>query len=123
MHMRVLRWVNLMPGHRAARLLLIGCLILGAAILLIHNESGMARAQTGGDYQLTWFTLAASGDQFIGGGDYQLGFTLGQEPSPGKASGGEYVVAQGYWQDLGSGIRTRYLPAIIKHGPGLVIIW
>lgn len=63
------------------------------ALLLV---GGVAVAQKGGVYDLTWWTVDGGGDTGSGG-DYSLTGTAGQ-PEPGSASrGGDYTLFSGFW--------------------------
>jgi hypothetical protein len=61
--------------------------LLGALLAL----SGLALAQTGGPYDLTWNTFEGSGATFSTGGSYALGGTAGQADA-GAQAGGVYAL-------------------------------
>ena len=84
--------------------LVIGLLVVGAVA-----------AQTGGVYDLTWWTVDGGGGTVAGGG-YTLTGTAGQ-PEPGPAlSGGGYTLTNGFWPGEGSAPpvsgHTIYLPLV-----------
>ena len=87
--------------------LLIGLLIAGTVF-----------AQTGGVYDLTWWTVDGGGDAVSGGG-YTLTGTTGQ-PEPGPAlTGGGYTLISGFWPGQGgappvSGGHKIYLPLVMR---------
>jgi hypothetical protein len=64
-----------------------------AALLLC---TGLAYAQTGGGFDLSWFKVAGGGGMFSTGGAYGLGGTAGQ-PEAGSMSGGAYGLTGGFW--------------------------
>ena len=70
---------------------LLGVLLLVAAL------GGLALAQSGGNYDVEWSVIGTAGDEFVSGGGYQLGFTLGQDQEPLVSAGGGYQVVQEYW--------------------------
>lgn len=69
---------------------------LRCAGLTVAFSSGIAVAQTGGDYDLTWSTIDGGGETFSTGGDYELGGTIGQ-PDAGAMTGGDYALTGGFW--------------------------
>lgn len=67
-------------------------LALAAALLL----ASVTRAQTGGGYDLSWWTVDGGGGTISEGG-YTLTGTVGQ-PEPGPPlSGGGYTLLSGFW--------------------------
>jgi hypothetical protein len=75
----------------------------------------VARAQSGGGYDLSWSTVDGGGYTWSEGGGYSLGGTIGQ-PDAGVLSGGGYTLAGGFW----GGVATRYgiyLPLILRNYP------
>ena len=68
--------------------------------LFVALSAGVALAQTGGDYELTWSTIDGGGETFSTGGDYELGGTIGQ-PDAGEMTGGppeaDYALTGGFW--------------------------
>jgi len=83
-------------------------LLLGTLLLLL---AGIALAQTGGGYDLTWSTIDGGGAMFSTGGSYALGGTVGQSDA-GALSGGGYTLTGGFWSGMpGSQI---YLPLVVR---------
>lgn len=87
------------------------------ALLTFSSSSGLAHAQSGGGYDLTWSTIDGGGDTSIGG-SYALMGTLGQ-PDAGAMSGGGYTLAGGFWPaSTGripvAGQYTIYLPLVMR---------
>ncbi len=73
--------------------------ILLLLLLLALTATPMViRAQSGGDYDLSWNTVGGGGGT-TAGGDYDLFVTLAQ-PGTGQANGGDYTLAGGF---LGGG--------------------
>ncbi len=87
-------------------------LILLAFVLL---APGLGRAttaaQTGGDYDLTWNTIAGGGGASAGG-VYALDGTIGQ-PCASTLNGGSFSLAGGFWEG-GQISQEVYLPLVIK---------
>ena len=77
--------------------------LLSAAMLValigapLRLRQDLALAQSGGDYDVEWSVMGSAGDQFVSGGDHQMGFTLAQDTPPLVSTGGSYQIAQGYW--------------------------
>ena len=61
-------------------------LLLLAILLLLISAVGVAHAQSGGGYDLTWNTTDCGGATYATGGGYELGGTIGQ---PDAGSTGE----------------------------------
>jgi hypothetical protein len=80
------------------------------ALLLL---TGVALAQTGGGYDLTWNSIDGGGYMFSTGGGYSLGGTMGQ-PDAGLLSGGGYTLAGGFWGGALAEYRI-YLPVLLKN--------
>jgi hypothetical protein len=79
------------------------------------NLSGLAHAQTGGGYDLTWSTIDGGGVMNATGGAYTLGGTLGQ-PDTGAAfasAGSSYTLVGGFWSGASVGYKV-YLPLALK---------
>jgi hypothetical protein len=80
------------------------------ALLLLAS---VARAQSGGGYDLSWSTVDGGGATWSEGGGYALGGTVGQ-PDAGVLSGGGYTLAGGFW----GGAAARYgvyLPLVLRN--------
>ena len=90
---RLMRWRALTA---AVTLLLALSLPDGLAGIILRQPSGVALAQTGGPYDLTWSTIDGGGAMFSTSGCYSVGGTIGQ-PDPGQLSGGSYTLAGGFW--------------------------
>jgi hypothetical protein len=75
--------------------------------------SSVARAQSGGGYDLSWSTVDGGGATWSEGSGYSLGGTIGQ-PDAGVLSGGGYTLAGGFW----GGAAARYgvyLPLVLRN--------
>ena len=93
--------------------LIFPALLLAALLLLVP----LALAQSGGGYDLSWWTVDGGGYTFSTGGSYTLGGTIGQ-PDAGTLSGGSYTLAGGFWGGAVAAPAQRhlYLPlAARKH--------
>jgi len=78
--------------HKKYTILLV-TLLLSIVMLL----PGSALAQSGDGYDLWWHVFGNGGAEFVSGGNYQLGFTIGHGTPSGVSSGGNYQLVQGYW--------------------------
>jgi hypothetical protein len=78
--------------------------------------AGIALAQSGNGYDLSWNTVDGGGQTFSTGGRYTLGGTIGQ-PDAGALTGGGYTLGSGFW---GGGAVDRsndvYLPLVLRRG-------
>ena len=93
-------------SHLHRRLALVLLMLLVAGIL----GTRVVVAQTGGGYDLTWYTIDGGGGSSTGSG-YQLSGTLGQPDAGATLSGGVYSLSGGFW---GSALYSSkvYLPLI-----------
>jgi hypothetical protein len=95
---------------------LLGCLLLGAAIL--------AQAQT---YNISWYKIAGGGGSSTGtttnGTVYAVSGTIGQ-PDAGNLSGGPYSITGGFWGVVGA-IQLPGSPflTIKAVSPNVLISW
>lgn len=85
---------------------------LSIILLLLVGVVGIAHAQSGGGYNLEWNTIDGGGITFATGGNYTLGSAIGQ-PDAGSLSGGNYVLAGGFWQGLPT--YRIYLPIVVRN--------
>jgi len=92
----------------------ISLLLASVCLMLV---AGSALAQTGGDYDLTWWTVDGGGGTVEGSG-YTLIGTVGQ-PEPGPSlTGGDYTLLSGFWS-AGGAISPPtdeylYLPLVVR---------
>ena len=85
--------------------LILACVLLAA--------TGVALAQSGGDYDLGWSSIDGGGVTFAEGGSYRLGGTIGQ-PDAGVLEGGSFTLSGGFWGGWPFlGYRT-YLPVVLR---------
>jgi hypothetical protein len=97
--------------HKMMRLVLavgLALAIISSGIALV----GLAHAQTGGGYDLTWSTIEGGGYMFSTGSGYSLGGTMGQ-PDAGVMSGGGYTLAGGFWGGAVAQYKI-YLPLVLR---------
>jgi hypothetical protein len=93
------------------RLTLITCIIVVAALVLVVGVTA-ALAQSGGGYDLTWFTVDGGGGESVAS-PYVLNGTIGQ-PDAGASKGGSYTLEGGFWGgQLYTGM-SIYLPIILR---------
>jgi len=83
---------------------------LALAAAALAAASGLALAQTGGPYDLTWNTVEGSGATFSTGGSYALGGTAGQADA-GAHTGGAYALQGGFWVN-GTVWHSAYAPVV-----------
>ncbi len=89
------------------RRILFLTLSLAAALLL----AGTVLAQSGGDLDLTWWTVDGGGET-VSGGSLSLTGTVGQ-PEPGPAlSGGSFDLTSGFWPGGGEAPPTCPTPLV-----------
>ena len=93
--------------HIIRHLCVLSLLLFGMAM-----SAPVARAQTGGGYDLTWNSIDNGGATFSTGGSYQLGGTFGQLDA-GDMSGGAYTLRGGFWNS-GMVSYNVYLPVVLK---------
>jgi hypothetical protein len=87
--------------------LLLAALFLGASAVL---------AQTGGGYDLSWWTVDGGGGAVNASG-YVLSGTVGQPDAGLALTGGGYSLVGGFWTDGASGAtssHTTFLPNVSK---------
>jgi hypothetical protein len=90
--------------HRTILLLALLAAPLAAA-------PGMATAQTGGGYDLTWNTQDGGGIGISKGGAYELGGTIGQPDASAAHTAGGYELRGGFWQFR---LYRAYVPRVVK---------
>ena len=92
-----------MIAHKKAFLVLATLLLLGSVAL----------AQSGGGYDLSWWTADGGGQTFSAGGGYSLGGTIGQ-PDAGLLSGTGYQLSGGFWSGA-TILYDVYLPIVVRN--------
>lgn len=76
---------------------LVAISLMGLVVALtIPQIQPPASAQTGGSYDLSWFTVDSS--QTITGDTYQLDGSVGQADASTIQSGGQFELSGGFWQ-------------------------
>lgn len=69
--------------------------------------TGVAAAQTGGSFNLTWNTIDGGGLTFSTGGGYELGGAVGQADAQAQMTGsGGYALQGGFWSPPGYLVHT-----------------
>ena len=94
--------------HKRASLVI---LVLAVALLLLTGGTAAVYAQTGGGYDLTWWTVDSGGGTLSSGG-YTLVSAAGQ-PDAGVPEGGDYALVGGFWG--GAAQYHVYLPLILQN--------
>ncbi len=56
-----------------------------------------ANAQSGGSYDLSWWTIDGGGITFATGGSFALGGTVGQPDASNALTGGAFSLTGGFW--------------------------
>jgi hypothetical protein len=88
--------------------------LLLTTILLSVSLIERALAQSGGSYDLSWWTVGSGGDTVSGGG-YTLMGTAGQPDAGTPLTGGGYTLTGGFWpSEVSGGGQGVYLPIILK---------
>jgi hypothetical protein len=75
--------------------------ILLILTLLLTLMMGLAQAQSGGDFDLSWHTVDGGGGE-SSGGDFSLRGSAGQADA-GVLMGGDFELAGGFWRGLLTG--------------------
>lgn len=89
-------------------------LYLAAVILLaLLLAGGVALAQTGGPYDLTWHTFDGGGGTATGG-SYTLSGTIGQADAA-VMTGGSYTLQGGFWDGGNISGAVIYTPLVLSH--------
>lgn len=90
-----------------------GRIMILAALALLALAS-TARAQSGGPYTLSWFTVDGGGGTSTGGA-YTLAGTIGQ-PDAGLLTGGNYALSGGFWVGGAAAPgQSVYLPLVLRN--------
>jgi hypothetical protein len=88
-------------------------LALAVALLVLGAAGAMVQAQTGGGYDLTWWTVDGGGEKVEGGGITLVG-TVGQADAGPALSGGGLTLIGGFWPGAGAGQYKVYLPLVVR---------
>lgn len=72
-----------------------------AAIALAATAS--LAGPSGGDFEITWYTMDAGGTTSTTGGDFELAGTIGQPDASQEMSGGSFSLTGGFWAGVQSG--------------------
>lgn len=74
--------------------------IVFAIVALVMVGTLVASAQSGGGYDLSWYTVGSGGYMWSQGNGYDLGGAIGQAESQGPATGGGYNLQGGFWHPV-----------------------
>ncbi len=81
-------------------------------IAILIGTTVSVHAQSGGGYELTWWTIDGGGTANNGGGGYSLAGTIGQ-PDAGASSASGYTLTGGFWG--GAMLQYKvYLPIVLR---------
>ena len=58
---------------------------------------------SGGQFEITWYTIDAGGTSNASGGGFELAGTIGQPDAGPVLSGGQFSLAGGFWPGVDSG--------------------
>jgi hypothetical protein len=92
-------------------------IVIALVIIIVFIVSGLVHAQSGGGYDLTWYTVDNGGVSLRMANEYQLGGTIGQ-PDAGGLSGGDYTLVGGFWWGGAASKSPEhfiYLPFVLKN--------
>ncbi len=81
-------------------------------LLMLLLLPSMASAQTGGGYELSWFTIDGGGRESQAN-PYTLVGTVGQT-EPGLLSGGIFTLSGGFWWDGATMLSKVFLPLLLR---------
>jgi len=90
---------------------LIALVAVALGALLVAG--GIALAQSGGGYDLSWNSVDGGGGS-MSGGDYALTGTVGQADAGATMSGGDYALQGGFW-NAGTVPVVLHLPILFRN--------
>lgn len=82
------------------------------ALIVLLLLVSVARAQSGNDYDLSWWTVDGGGGALVAAGSYSLAGSIGQ-PDAATWLGDGYVLTGGFW---GGDVVAHeiYLPLVLR---------
>jgi hypothetical protein len=99
---------------RTVALLLLALCLVGLASA---NADRVARAQSGGGFDLSWHVVSNGGGPVASSSSFQLNGTVGQPGvGTGLVTGGSRQIGPGFWYGVGGG-STIYLPLVMRNYP------
>ena len=110
---RIIARRSRVPRGRGAAIGLLSVFLLFLLLVASHIPFSSLLAQTGGGYDLAWWTTDGGGGSLSIGGGYQLGGTTGQ-PDAGALSGGGFTLTGGFW-GAAEPIHRAYLPLLSQN--------
>lgn len=90
----------------------IAFILILTSMLVTGAVQARGRLQSGGEYDLSWYTLDGGGGSGLTGGAYTLSGTIGQ-PDAGRLVNDEYTLSGGFWIPEAERYNI-YLPVTIK---------
>ena len=88
-------------------------IFLALVTIVLLVASGV-QAQTGGGYDLTWWTVDGGGGK-ASGGSYVLIGTAGQPDAGSALTGSGYELVGGFWPGGGAAQYKIYLPLALRN--------
>ena len=88
-------------------------IFLALIVLMLLVGVSISHAQSGGGYDLSWYTIDSGGATLSTGGTYSLGGTIGQ-PDAGSMLGGSYTLTGGFWSGTPAVVHSVFLPITLK---------
>jgi hypothetical protein len=77
-----------------------------SGILTLLTIMGISFAQSGGGYDLSWWTIDGGGVSFAAGGTFDLGGTVGQPDASNPLTGSAFSLTGGFW----------FAPCLVSNG-------
>ena len=84
------------------------------ALMTLLLLVSVAQAQSGNDYDLSWWTVDGGGTTSSTGGGYTLGGTAGQPDVGAPLSVGDYTLIGGFWRGGVTLGQRIYLPLVLR---------
>jgi len=72
------------------------------AIPAMLVASAAIAGPSGGDFEITWYTIDAGGTTSTTGGDFELAGTIGQPDASSALTGGSFSLTGGFWAGVNS---------------------
>lgn len=93
--------------------------VAAVSLLLALAAASAVRAQSGGTFDLSWFTTDSGGSTVLSGGAFELGGTAGQADAA-ELTGGSFALQGGFWLCLTADVAAA---SITASGSDVVLNW
>lgn len=94
--------------------LLVAFAIVCVCVAVIKCDAPPANAQSGGGYDLAWWTVDGGGGRSSGGG-FELTGTVGQADAGVQMVGNSYTLVGGFWGSAMAASEGKvYLPLVVR---------